>query len=175
MERSNQFNEITLVFRRGLPTEQAIIGNTYRAHGRFEDVGNGTSVYVQLKTNGSRAFITSINVAPSDELITVRLLEEPTVTDGDNEITAYNTDLSNLNTAETLVYDNPTSISGGTELESVFLPGSSGLGGERNGQRYNSRVDWVTKESTDYVFEIMNDGTGNVDVGWDISWYEMEE
>jgi len=71
------------------------------------------------------------------------------------------------------MYDNPTGVSDGTEIESIFLPGSSGAGQARSGERYTSPIYWVADSGSDYVFEIQNGGGGNVDVSWDLSWYEI--
>ena len=164
----------SMVFKIADPIEQAKFGNLFRAFGKFTAIAAAATVNVQIKTGAKSLYVTAINIAPDAEQITTSLIEDPTITDGTTEVISYNANRNSVIVPTATFYNDPSAISGGTKIEELFLPGSAGVGQTRSGDRFTEGgITFILKPSSDVVLEIVNGGSGAVDVGWNVSWFEV--
>jgi hypothetical protein len=121
-------------------------------------IAAGASAYIQNKV-GSRIFHTISREHTFDGggpfLVTVT--EAPTVTDGTIEIFAVNMNRASAKTHSAQFFVNPTAISGGTLIDTIYMPATgtggntTGFGGEGNERNL--------KINTDYILAVTNNGT----------------
>ena len=121
-------------------------------------IAAGTSAYIQNKT-GSRIFhtISREHTFDGGGPFLVEIIEAPTLTDGTIEIFAVNMNRNSTKTHSARFFVNPTAISGGTILDTIYMPATGtgvntvGFGGEGNERNL--------KTNTDYLIKVTNNGT----------------
>jgi hypothetical protein len=115
------------------------------------DVGltGSQTTYFQIKTVTTAPMILHLEVSSSDQPCKLTVLENPTVTLGTTAITPYNMYRLSTNQAVTLFYSNPTSISGGTAINTHII--TAGKGG--SAVSAESGV-WILKKNTSYVLKV---------------------
>ena len=107
---------------------------------------------------------------------TLSLFEAPTVAaEGEGDaLTVYNNDRNSSNTADVLVYKDPTISADGTDLIYVALLGNPGLtpNGASGGVTQRNR-EFILKADTSYAIKFLaiNDDTL---ITMCLSWYEVE-
>lgn len=150
-----------------------------QAFNLFEKFTVTTAVnqYLQIKTPATGVIhITDISIIPNGEEITINAIEAPTVTDGTTAVTPNNMDRRSAQTAlgtfGISVFNNPTAVSGGTIIESLYLPGIAGTAQtSKGGGQGKGLSERVLKPNTDYILEIINNGATTSDVQLNIFLY----
>jgi hypothetical protein len=130
------------------PYELSLSGKAFMVHYDWALTGNETK-YFQMKTGNVTAVMLYQDWSSSSEPIKLTVLETPTVTNGTNEVTAYNKDRQSLTAAVTKFYSNPTSVSSGTAIHVDVITSGKGSGA------HSPDVSvWSLKKSTSYVFKV---------------------
>lgn len=121
-------------------------------------IGSGATVYIQGKFGADKIFHTVSREHTFDGggPFTVDLLESPTLTDGTTAATAHNMNRQSSQTHEAQFFSDPTGISGGTIIETLFIPGG-GTGSNTVGSTIQG-VERILKKNTSYVIRIANAG-----------------
>jgi len=120
------------------------------------DIASNSSIYFQLKTNGTLTHIFGRDVATDSEELSYGLYENPSLTDGTTEVPLVNINrnLANNNIPIT-VYSDPTDVdlSGSTqiELDEIFTSDKKAT----NTQDL-AGLDRILAPNTSYIFEFNN-------------------
>lgn len=142
-------------------------GKTFYLFGNVTIPGN-SSTYVQFKTDGKALHLKRSlnNVSTNNILYTT--FEAPTITDGTIVIPSFNAKRSSSSTSVTTWYSNPTGVSGGTQLHTIYLPGTSGI---RTTEQSIFKI--VYKPNTTYVVKIDNLNSGSALFYYSYYWTEL--
>lgn len=106
-----------------------------------------------------------VTTAKSDILI--ELYEAPTVTDGTISITPINLDRRKSKVSKTLFYSNPSGVSSGLMIQSLFIVTGNTIGSTTYGN-----TELILKKATKYVVKVQNLGAQNTDCYIKILYYE---
>jgi hypothetical protein len=118
----------------------------------------GSVNYLQAKT-GANLFhtITREHIFDGGGPFLIEVIENPTLTDGTIPIVATNMNRTSAKTHTMSFFANPTGISGGSIIDTMYLPATgaglnkTGLGGEEN--------ERILKKNTNYLLRITNNGS----------------
>ena len=134
----------------------------------------GASESIQFKTNGSKIIhLLEYSLQSNSEDITLELIEAPTLTDGDSEISSFNYNRRSSKVSDAILYDNPTSITGGTNISKRRT-----FGLEQAGQKNSSSdaqdifIERLLKENEDYIITITNNDDITINYIVNLIWYE---
>jgi hypothetical protein len=132
----------------------------------------GATINIQGKF-GDRLFhtISSTFLYQSGGPYTLNLIESPTLTDGTISFTAPNMNRRSTKTHQAQFFADPTNISGGTIIETLFLP-SSGGGTNAAGGGNTVGTERILKANTDYIIQATNSGGQNSTLYTSILFYE---
>jgi hypothetical protein len=120
-------------------------------------------------------FITGITITPEAEQITERLLGEVTIDSQGDGLASYNALRDSTKTATTSLYTDSTLTDPGEEFESIYMPGETGVGQNRRGDRYSGLVEWVVQPNIDNALELENTGeTNDVNINVELNWFEID-
>jgi len=143
----------------------------YLAHHMFDgdmyilssirSVGAGATVYIQGKFGATKLFhtIERRHTFEGGGPYTIDLIEAPTITDGTTAAFAANMNRQSANTHEAQFFSDPTAISGGTIIDTIYMP-AAGLGSQTIGAGVVG-IERMLKKSTDYVIRIVNAGAAS--------------
>jgi hypothetical protein len=122
---------------------------------------------------GDRIFhtVSSSFLYQSGGPFTFNLIESPTLTDGTTSFTAPNMNRRSAKTHQAQFFSDPTNISGGTIIETLFIP-SSGGGSNAAGGGNTVGVERILKANTDYVIQATNSGGQTSTLYTNILFYE---
>lgn len=121
-------------------------------------IGVGATENVQIKTGSSGVCFYVSGIATDSDKITLKLYENPTITDGTTTINLTNMNRESSNTVDVTAYSDPTNVSGGTQLDEFYAGGTFGqkvVAGEQIGLQEPFRM----AANTDYIISITNDGS----------------
>lgn|SRR5574341_51811 len=121
-------------------------------------IAPGAISYLQAKT-GSNLFhtITREHVFDGGGPFLIEVIENPTLTDGTVPLFATNMNRNSTKTHTMQFLGNPTGISGGVLLDTLYMPAvgsgnnKTGLGGEENERNL--------KRNTNYLLKVTNNGS----------------
>src|SRR5574341_909987 len=135
-------------------------GNMYLLNS-VRSIGSTSTIYIQGKFGPNKLFHTierkhSFNAGGP---FTIDLLEAPTLTDGTTEAFAVNMNRLSTKTHEARFFSNPTGVSGGTIIDTLYIP-AAGTGANTTGTGV-SGAERILKRSTDYVIRITNAGAAS--------------
>lgn len=118
----------------------------------------GATLYIQGKF-GDRLFhtVSSTFSFNGGGPFTLYLIESPTLTDGTISFTAPNMNRRSTKTHQAQFFADPTNISGGTIIETLFLPASGG-GANAAGGGSTIGAERILKPNTDYLIQATNSG-----------------
>jgi hypothetical protein len=123
------------------------------------------NTYYQFKLTNTRLFhIIKQVYSTATSGITIKILENPTVTDGTIQENVFCSQRELNVTPVMKIFNNPAAIAGGTTIENyVLIP--------------NDKTEQVVEElildrNKKYVLEISNGTAGNIDVDFNVVWYE---
>lgn len=127
----------------------------------IRSIGAGATVYIQGKF-GSRLFhtISRSHNFEGGGPFTVDLIETPTLTDGTTSFTAANMNRMSTKTHQAQFFSDPTSVSGGTVIETLLLP-AAGVGSNTSGAGSAVGAERILKQNTDYIIRIVNSGSAS--------------
>lgn len=149
-------------------------GQAYNMQYKFT-VAQGASVEIEIITPADFLIhITNKYASTSSDEIDIELIEDPaTVTDGTTAIPSFNMDRRSAKTSALQIYSDPTAITGGTVIESLYLPGFGGLLPTlSNGQVGQGLSERVLRPSTKYIFRATNNGTASATIQYNWFWYQ---
>lgn len=120
----------------------------------------GSSIYLQVITP-SATQVTELAWRPSivstDQLFLSEFYESPTVTDGTTPCLITNQSRGSSLTANTIIYSNPTAVSGGTLLRGRYTGSGTNAKPVEIGAD-SVELGWHLKPSTKYVVKLTNVG-----------------
>lgn len=135
-------------FSRLEPLELSIQGLLFEVSFEASLAGSQTT-NLQIKTGEVSPLIIFYDITTTSQPLRASAIETPTITDGTNAIASFNMNRTKTNTATTLFYSNPTSISGGTVIDSFVA-----AAGKDSGGGAESHGAWKLKPNTSYVWKI---------------------
>ncbi len=147
-------------------------GNYFSTSHIFETVTGGSSVYGLLRTNSVELHAILTCSAGADAF--AYLYEGADITDTGTESTIFNHNRTSSKSATAQAFTGPTFNSKGTAISpGEFLPGGT--------RRFNSvgsaspavREEWILKPNTDYLFEVVNKGSGDEPICITTTFYEV--
>lgn len=148
-------------------------GEMFVASVRFEDVANGGSFAMLIRTGGKDVHMAIALQAGGEAFFDVYEGTSPTA--NGTQLTAFNAFRRHTNTALTTVYHTPT-VGGGNEGTAIFrgfAPGGSGPNAGGGSIRRNT--EWIFKPATVYYILITNDSGQTHDYGLAVEFYEHDE
>ncbi len=130
-------------------------------------LASGGVANIQIKTNNKSCVILDYEIGTTAQPVTAVAIESPTVTDGTTPIVSYNMNRQSLKTADTTFFSNPTSISGGTTINTMAISAEKGSGGDMS-----TAHAWILKKNTSYIWQITNNGNNTTTVSGVIHFAE---
>lgn len=135
-------------------------------------IASDASLYMQIKIpEGIEMHLKEFTLYTPGSSATLTITENPTVTDGTTGVTPKNRHRASSNPSVVTIYSDPTSISGGDELDSVTYEGGNPQ--DAVGDRSTDR-EWVLVEG-DYIFELVNNDASTQIMSMEGYWYEEKE
>jgi len=128
--------------------------------------------YIQIKTGAKTVHFKPTNIATDADKFAIEFLESPTLTDGSTAITVINRNRTSSNTPETVLYSDPTDVSGGTKIDEFYIGGSVGFKAV-GGDIIAGVNEFVLKPNTNYIYKITNEGTADGIIMLRMFFYEM--
>jgi hypothetical protein len=139
---------MTNYFNRLDDRELALNGFSYSVSFTLSFLGNETK-YLQIKTGAVTCWISDYQLASSAEPLSLTAIESPTLTNGTTALPSFCTNRQRANTATTLFYSNPTSVSGGTVIHREVCTAGKGAGASLTDSH-----NWILKKNTSYLWKI---------------------
>lgn len=131
-------------------------------------LASSATTNIQLKTAaGVTPVLIVTDFGGDGETLKITITENPTVTDGTTAVTPRNMDRNSTNTATTVVYTDPTSISGGTVLIHELTDAGHKVAGASSHE-----IPMTLKSNEDYVFTLQNIGANTATYVWKLIWAE---
>jgi hypothetical protein len=143
-------------------------GNYFQASLYFT-LGNSAIKYCQLKTGDKAIHLKHKELVDGTSSLLCELIENPNLTDGTVVIPIYNMNRITTKVTEVQLFDSPTSISGGTLLETDYIAGSN----QSVGERRQSDEEWILKRNANYVFKLTNLSNSTNKIESKLRWYEL--
>lgn len=142
--------------------------------GTLASGGGADEVSIQIKTNSSRiTHILGIELHTNSDRIDIDFIENPTITDGTTAITTRNLDRRSSKTADALLYSDPTSISGGTVIDSDTAYVVGAPAGFRSASGVTRAfIEQPLKANEDYIIKLTNFDTVSISYVIRIVFYE---
>lgn len=134
------------------PLELSLTGKVWSAS-FSASVASAATATLQIKTGSIPCVVMDWLVGSTGQPLTIVAKENPTITDGTTAVVPYCTNRIESNTATTLLYSDPTGISGGTTIYTEAVSAEKGSGGS-----IGSGHSWVLKANEDYIWQITNSG-----------------
>lgn len=121
------------------------------------NIPSGNIQYVQIKTAVDKEFrCINFDFTSSVDNMYIRCIRSPSLTDGTTEIPCFNLNEYSTNTAQVKFYQDPTGISGGTQISEFHIPGTVGFILSPTGGTYIDVLEKIYKDNTDYILELDN-------------------
>lgn len=117
---------------------------------------NGIIYFELIVPATHEADLEGFEIFCTDLYTEVTVIEAPTLTTGVTALTPMNLKRKSANTAKVGYKSNPTSISGGTTLETFFTGGGTGTGQTKIGGTTHTQLGWLLKPSTTYLIRATN-------------------
>jgi hypothetical protein len=149
------------------------VGQAFTANHTFV-IAAETTQWVQFTTgNGRHVHGIRRKLTPDKGNCTFVLYEAPTiVTPGTGSITIANQNRDSSKTSDASYLLDPI-VTGGTEIDNVFMPGSTGLGiSPAVGTSSLDTVEREYKHNTEYAFKIVNQTDEILTIQYSFTWYE---
>jgi len=140
-------------------------------------LADNAHVYAQITTPESDSIhFKNLYIWISEGPVEVSLFEDPTLTTGTTPIPIKNKNRNKLNSAVipsgSIIFSDPTGISGGEELESIRF-GINGQGSQSNESLTVSQDEWVMEKGSNlYLLDLQNLSGGAIDTTIKAVWYE---
>lgn len=143
-------------------------GHFFKINEKVVDLADASTYTLHIKTGSDFAYIQQVKAALSDGPIDIVVTEAPTITDGSTSPDNVN----NLNRDSTLTPDasfftDSSSISGGTELETHFVPT-----GKDTAYTLSDDNHWVMKPNTDYIVQFVNNSGQLLTFSYTVIYHE---
>lgn len=143
-------------------------GFAFHASAYFTVLQSATN-YFQIKTSSVEdVTVLGYTFITNTQPMRFTALENPTVTDGTVAVPGINLNRRSTHVASTLLYSNPTSISGGTTLVDFLTP----AGGNKAGGVIDGAEIWTLKKSSSYIVKIQNIGNNDSVCTFNMTWLE---
>lgn len=131
-------------------------GSLFRVTKIF-NIPSGSIQYVQIKTAAGKEFrCIDFDYTSSVDNMYIRCIRSPSLTDGTTEIPSFNLNEFSTKTAQVKFYQDPTGISGGTQISEFHIPGVVGFILSPHGGTYCDVLEKIYKDDTDYIIELDN-------------------
>jgi len=142
-----------------LLTKRCFDGNVYHGYVKYT-IDAEAIAHLQIKTGAAAVCFMFESIVTDGDKMTLKMYEDPTVTDGSVAVPLINCNRTSSNTSSVNAYSNPSGVSGGTQIDEFYVGGTVGqkiVGGDVLGVQKPTRL----KPSTDYVISITNDGSAS--------------
>lgn len=146
-------------------------GSVFTAQVANDALGAGSSLYIEINIpEGIEVHLKSTLFYTGDDS-QFELIEAPTLTSGVTLLTSYNRKRISPVGSHLILKSNPTSISGGTLLDNVFVKGAV----QNPGLLVVSDWEWILKEDEVYLLRLTNEGVSSEQALLKADWYEEVE
>ncbi|MBW2084439.1 MAG: hypothetical protein JRI54_00185 [Deltaproteobacteria bacterium] len=134
-------------------------GNAYHGYVKYTIDAEAT-VHLQIKTDSTAACFMVDSVVTDGDKMTLKMYENPTITDGTSAVILINRNRASSNTSSVGVYSDPSDVSGGTQIDEFYVGGSVGFKAV-GGDILTGQKPIMLKADEDYVISITNDGSAS--------------
>lgn len=142
-------------------------GRMYKINEKKVDLASGSTYNIHIKTSANFfSFIQQIRMNFGDGPLDVVIRENPSVTDGSTTVPTRNLNRNSTDTSEVTIYNNSSSISGGTVIDRIFIPSGKDQAFILEDGR------WVVKKDADYVVQIVNNSGQLLTFSYNIVYHE---
>lgn len=152
--------------------ERSLRGNMYRISSKIASLSTGQSAHIEIAVGSKQMYVTAVLFAPSDGGVDITLKEGASISGGtSSSVPTFNVLRSSSETPEAGLtkYDDAATVSGGTIIETLFLPGT----GKDAGENFAEGLRFILKANTTYIRTITNNSGGDIDVGVGAEFYEF--
>lgn len=152
------------------------IGKDFSSYINFGSIAAGASVNILIVTPSDKEIHwRPSNPKPTADKLRILLFEGATVTAGNEGSPMPKINRQRiLKTASGLgLYSAPTIGADGTQIDGDFLPGSTGVGGTREGSELSERSELVLDKSTKYILRYTNESSSASILNVRFNWYEV--
>lgn len=153
--------------------ERSLRGNMYRISSKIASLSTGQSAHIEISVGTKNMYVTGVLFAPSDGGVDITLLEGASISGGTSSgVVTHNVHRESAETPEAILteYDDAATVTGGTVIETLYLPGT----GKDAGENFAEGLRFILKPNTTYVRTITNNSGGDVDVGVGAEFYEFD-
>lgn len=134
----------------------------------LNNVANAADFDILLKNPANNESHFRFNYSVGGAPMTIRVFENPTITDDGTGLTVFNVDRNSVTPNNMTLFSGPTLSDDGTEIECLLIAGARQEGGTGD----TSLIEWELKANEDYVIRITNNAGGAQDVCHNLFWYE---
>ncbi|MBW2672584.1 MAG: hypothetical protein JRD89_04095 [Deltaproteobacteria bacterium] len=134
-------------------------GYAYHGYVKYTIDAEATA-YLQIKTDSDAVCFIVDSVVTDGDKMTLKMYENPTITDGSSAIALINRNRASSNTSSVSAYSDPAGVSGGTQIDEFYVGGSVGFKAV-GGDILSGQKPLVLKTNEDYVISITNDGAAS--------------
>ncbi len=151
--------------------KRTLDGDMYRFGAKISNLANNESEHIEIQTGSTQLYITNVSFSPDDGGVTAILKEGASISGTPTSLTSFNELRSSSKTSNATFqrYDNSAVVTGGTAIETLYIPGT----GKNAGETFSSNVGFVLKPNTTYVRTITNNSGGNITLGVQAEYYEF--
>lgn len=146
------------------------LGKVFQASNYDPDLANNTDLDL-LMVLGNRGAHARFHIAANGSC-RVRLIEDSSIGDNGQQITAYNRNRKNPNQSASSIYINPTVNSEGETILDDLLAGGSAGGNRTIGSSMDSFEEFNLKTGTNYLLRVTNISGGNIEIVMSVFFYE---
>jgi|GEM_PF-3289695 len=129
------------------------------------------SISIQVKTGSKEVHFKPVDFSSDAEKFTVEIYENPTLTDGSAAVNIINRNRTSSNTAETMIYSDPTVTDNGTKIDEYHIGSSVGQK-ESGGDIITGGNEIVFAPNTNYLIVITNNGSAEASILAKFFFYE---
>lgn len=142
--------------------------NHYQAHIDSPTLGDGDSFEMYFKTPDSAKRCHTVIVFSGELGGVGELRESATVSLSGSVVTIFNNDRNSSNESTAAVRSSPSLTASGTRLDHFHIGGGFQA---RNGGAAGSRMEWILKQGTIYLFRYTSIAAAN-EAGIEVAFYE---
>lgn len=137
------------------------------------DITTGATAKATFLTNSVKQIhYRPANIVTSADKLSINVYEGSTVASGGTAVTPVNRNRHAVVATDVVVKTGVTVGTNGTLIQTVYMPGGTGVGQARSGSQLSANNEWVLKESTLYTYEFINTSTETNTVWVELQWYE---
>ena len=157
------------------PHRLAHDGMVFSSTGKATGLANAGVFEFTLSTGNSYPHLNKMRLSFGAGDIDVLSFKNATWSSAGTPLVPVNTNLNSSNTPVMSMAYNPTLLTDGTEVHTMWAPPTAtGVGQSQSGlANLDAGEEWILAPNTQYLFRITNNSGVTIDMAWDFLWYEV--